>query len=195
MKFNLLDTKTQNTHLKMSVSALSILKKIIVCLCLIFVSSSFSVKHPVYIGLLDIKQEPKSKIITISLRLFTNDLEIALKKTVSNASASPKKIDLLHPKNKVETDTILYHYIKKHLQITVNDKLKTLQYVGYEKEEESVWMYLEIKAATLTKKIKIENSLLYESFANQQHIIHTEINSVKKSSKITNPTKQVLFLF
>ncbi len=77
----------------------------------------------------------------------------------------------------------------------VNDKIKTLQYIGYEKEEESVWTYLEITASTPTRKIKIENSLLYESFVNQQHIIHTEINSVKKSSKITNPTKQVLFVF
>lgn len=195
MRFIFSDTTKQSTHKQMSVSVFFKLKKIFICVFLILVSSSFNVKHPIYIGLLDIKQEAKSKNISISLRLFTNDLESALKKEITTSGVSNQKIDLLHPTNKAQTDSVLFTYIKKHLKITVNDKTKTLLYIGYEKEEESIWTYLEIKTTSLTKKIAIENSLLYESFANQQHIIHTEINSVKKSSKITNPTKQVLFVF
>lgn len=152
--------------------------------------SSFNVKkHPYYVSVIDIKYDSKQSTLQISARMFTNDLEDGLKKITK------KNIDILNPKNKSETDSVLFAYIKQRLHISVNSKNQTLQYIGYEKEEESVWVYLEIKKVTIPKKINIDTKLLYDFLAGQINIIHTEINGVKKSSKVTNPDSKVEFSF
>lgn len=152
--------------------------------------SSFNVKkHPYYVSVVDIKYDAKQSTLQISARMFTNDLEEALKKKAK------KDIDILNPKNKPEVDSILFSYIKQRLHISINSKKQILHYIGYEKEEESIWAYLEIKKVTKPKKINIETKLLYDYLAGQINIVHAEINGVKKSSKVTNPENKVDFQF
>jgi hypothetical protein len=151
---------------------------------------SFSAKkHPYYVSVVDIKYDVNQKALQISARLFTNDLEDALRKT------NKKTIDLLNPKIRSEADSALFKYIKERFQIFLNSKAKALTYIGYEKEEESIWVYLEIKKTVLPKKININSSLLYDFLPQQINIIHAEINGVKKSSKITNPDSKIEFSF
>lgn len=146
-------------------------------------------KHPYYISVIDIKYNSQQSSLQISSRMFINDLEDALKKT------SHKNIDVLNPKNKTETDSALFNYIKQRLLISVDSKQQTLNYLGYEKEEDSIWSYLDIKNTKTPKKINIDTKLLYDFLPSQTIIIHCEINGIKKSSKITNPDSKVEFLF
>ena len=146
-------------------------------------------KHPYYVGILDIKHDNNNKVLKISVRLFTNDLEEALKKTTSKA------IDLLNPKDKTESDSILSVYLKKHLSFTINNKSTSLNYLGYEKEEASIWSYLEIKNVSAPKKIGIKAQLLYDFLPQQTNIIHAEINGIEKSSKLTNPENTVELVY
>lgn len=146
-------------------------------------------KHPYYVSVVDIKHDAKQKALQVSARLFTNDLEDALRKT------NKKTIDLLNPKIRSEVDSALFHYIKERFQISLNSKGQTLTYIGYEKEEESIWVYLEIKKAVQPKKINITTMLLYDFLPQQINIIHAEINGVKKSSKVTNPDSKIEFSF
>lgn len=181
--------------LKIEIIADSLKKYTPAVKCLFFglfllLTFSFSIKkHPFYLSVVDIKYETKQKALQVSVRLFTNDLEDALRKT------NKKNIDLLNPKIKSEMDSVLFHYIKERLQISLNSKGQTLTYIGYEKEEESIWTYLEIKKTALPKKINITNKLLYDFLPQQINIIHAEINGVKKSSKITNPDSKIEFSF
>ena len=149
----------------------------------------FSAFHPYYISVTDIKYKEKEKSLQISCKLFTNDLENALKKIYK------KPIDVLHPKDKAETEKLLFDYISKHLQIKVNGKLQNLVFIGYEKEEEAVWTYLEVKNVALPKTMHIENSLLYEYLPQQLNMVHTEMRDKKQSSKVTNPDKVLEFTF
>ena len=152
--------------------------------------SSFNAKkHPYYVSVVDIKYDAKQSSLQISARMFTNDLEESLKKITK------KDIDILNPKNKSEVDSVLFAYIKQRLHISVNSKNQPLQYIGYEKEEESIWVYLEIKKVAKPKKFNIETKLLYDYLAGQINIVHAEINGVKKSSKVTNPESKVDFIF
>ena len=146
-------------------------------------------KHPYYVSVVDIKYDVKQKAVQISARLFTNDLEDALRKT------NKKTIDLLNPKIRSEVDSALFHYIKERFQISLNSKVQSLTYIGYEKEEESIWAYLEIKKTAVPKKININTRLLYDFLPQQINIIHTEINGIKKSSKVTNPDSKIEFSF
>lgn len=146
-------------------------------------------KHPYYMSVIDVKYNTQQSTLQISTRMFINDLEDALKKT------SKKNIDILNPKNKTETDSVLFSYIKQRLSFAINSKPQHLNYLGYEKEEESIWTYLEIKNLRAPKTINIDAKLLYDFLSAETIIIHCDINGVKKSSKITNPDSKVEFSY
>lgn len=157
----------------------------------VFLASSFhSGKHPYYISLTEISTKGKAEI-QVSVRIFTNDLEDALRKS------SGKAIDIINPKNKAETDSILFHYISRHLSVTLNAKLQMLHYIGYEKEEESIWTYLEIQHAkpVAFKTLRVDNTILYDYFPAQTHIIRVNRFETTDSKKITNPESKAEFSF
>jgi hypothetical protein len=158
-------------------------------LVIVLVSSFHIKKHPYYISVVDMKYNAQQKSIQLSTRLFTNDLEDALEKIYH------KKMDVLNPKNKADVDSVLFSYIKQRLHISINTKAQTLNYVGYEREEESIWTYLEIKKVNVPKIVSIDTKLLYDYLPSQVNIVHAEINGVKKSSKVTNPDSKVEFSF
>ena len=156
---------------------------------LLFISSFQKVKHPFFVSVIDINYKQKERALQLSVKLFTNDLEDALRRT------SKKKIDILNPINKAETDSILFNYISKRLNININSKKQTLNFIGYEKEEEAIWTYLEIKNSAQPKKINIDTKLLYDFLPQQINIVHIDINGIKKSSKVTNPASNIEFIF
>ena len=156
---------------------------------LLFISSFQKVKHPFFVSVIDINYKQKERALQLSVKLFTNDLEDALRRT------SKKNIDILNPISKAETDSILFNYISKRLNITINSKKQTLNFIGYEKEEEAIWTYLEMKNSAQTKKINIDTKLLYDFLPQQINIVHIDINGIKKSSKVTNPASKIEFIF
>lgn len=155
----------------------------------ILATSFNNVKHPYYVNVIDIKYDIKQKTLQVSARLFTNDLEDALRKTDNKA------IDLLNPKVKSEVDSALFHYIKQRLHISINAKAQKISYIGYEKEEESIWTYLEIKNAVPPKTLSIDSKLLYDFLPQQTCIFHVEVKGIKKSSKVNNPDSKAEFSF
>lgn len=153
---------------------------VFVCLFFTVICGFSTLKHPFYIGVTDIKYNSQTQNFHVSVKLFTNDLEGALRKT------SGKPIDILNPKNKPEVDSVLAHYIRKHLSINAGTPV-SLNYIGYEREEEAIWTYFESPKITAPKTLKIHNTLLYDVIQAQTNIIHVEINGIKKSSKVSNP--------
>ncbi len=146
-------------------------------------------KHPFYLSVVDIKHDAKQQSLNVSVKLFINDIEDALKKTTS------KPIDLLNPKDKAEMETELMNYIKKRLSISVNAKAVSLNFIGYEKEEDAIWTYFEVKKVPQPKSIKVDTKLLFDFLPTQANIVHAEINGVKKSSKVVNPESKIEFKF
>ena len=157
---------------------------LIICFC-----SFHPAKHPFYMGVTEIKYEAPTRNLNISVKLFTNDLETALR------NVSKKNIDILNPKNKSEVDSVLCAYIQQRLAITLNQKNQSLIFIGYEKEEESIWTFFEIKKVPLPKTIIVYTKLLYDYLPQQINIIHAEVNGSKKSSKVANPDSKVEFSF
>ncbi len=156
---------------------------------LLLCSSFNKYKHPFYLSVIDANYKAKEQALEISVKLFTNDLEDALKKT------NKQKVDLLNPRNKAECDSAIYRYINKRLHFTINSQKQKLHYIGYEKEEAAIWVYLEINKLQTPKKINVDTKLLYDFLPQEMNILHCEINGVKKSSKVTNPDTTIKFDF
>lgn len=149
----------------------------------------FSMAHPFYLSVCDLKYNSSSKKLEGTVKVFCNDLEEALKRL------EQKPVDLIHSKNKSETLALLSTYLKTRLRF--EEKGKTIPYtlLGYEIEEESLWMYLESENFSQPKTLNIENSILYDFLKEQMNIMNLEIAGVKKSWKLNYPEKRVLFEF
>lgn len=146
--------------------------------------------HPYYISTTEINFNSTTKNVDITCRMFTDNLENALEKTYK------KEIDILHPKDKKEVEKLLLDYINNHLKLKINGQGYTFELVGYEKEEEAIWTYLEIKKEFNPKTVTIENTLLYEYLPAQVNMVHATVNGAnRQSSKVANPDKEINFIF
>jgi hypothetical protein len=62
-----------------------------------------------------------------------------------------------------------------------------LEILGFEREGEATWCYLEVKNIPLVKRIDIQNSILYDSFSDQINLMHVTVKGVRKSGKVVYP--------
>lgn len=162
------------------------MKKVLI-LCLLFFLVSF--KHPFYLSVTELKYNSSQRALQGSVKLFINDIEEALKKI------NGKTIDLVNPVDTSKTNQILRTYLQKRLLIKVNGVDKTYELLGFEKEQEAIWLYLEVKNCPIPKKLELENSLLYDYIKDQTNIVHVDVSGQTKSSKVTYPEKSLGFDF
>lgn len=135
------------------------------------------------------KYDKKERSIHTSVKLFTNDIEEALKKL------NAKKVDLINDSNKKANEELLKVYIQNRLKLKTDGKTRAFDLIGYEREEDAIWIYLEYKNLSTFKKVEIENTLLYDFLDNQINILHFEMNGNKQSSKLNKPEKTLSFEF
>jgi hypothetical protein len=164
------------------------LLKIYFCLSLsIFLLTG--AKHPFFISVTNIQHDVKSKSLKISCKLFTNDIEEALRKITKT------KIDLINGQNKAELNKYMETYLKTHLSLKANSKSLIFTLIGFEHESDVVWCYLESKNVPTLKTLQIDNSILYDFIKEQTNICEVEVGKQTKSSKVSNPEKRMEFLF
>lgn len=122
--------------------------------------------HPFHVSIVTFKLNPKSNMIEITMKFFADDLENAIR--IKN---SPK-IRLGAKNDSAKTDTLIVHYLQKHIQLTMDGQKKTMQWVGKEIENDIAWCYLEIKEVTGFSSAWIKNSILISEFDDQLNISH-----------------------
>lgn len=125
-----------------------------------------SVFHPFFISLTEIRFNPENKRMEIAQKIFWDDLEVAL------GNEFDEKVDFLNPKDKVKLDSQLKRYLLKHNQVTVNGKALTLNYLGYEIDEDAAWFYLESSQTEVPKTVEVKSTILLSDFDGQQNIVH-----------------------
>ena len=141
--------------------------------------------HPIYVSVTEIQHNAKDKALEISCKIFTGDFENILK------SKTTSKINLLQPADKKLMESLVNQYIQQHLKIKVDGKLKTMEFLGYEQNEDAIQSYFEIDDVATLKKIDIQDDILYEYKSEQISIIHVVVNGNRKSTKLVNPESSV----
>jgi hypothetical protein len=156
---------------------------------LLIAITALSFAHPFYLSVTDLKYNAKEQALQGSVKIFVNDLEATLKK-ITNTT-----VDLIHIKDSASTIGLLKNYLNSHLSLQLNGKARTFDLIGFEREEEALWMYVEFKKCETPKLIQISNSILFEQLPGQTNIVHLEVNGAQKSSKATNPDRNFSFDF
>jgi hypothetical protein len=157
-------------------------------LLIIFGCSGFLL-HPFYLSVTELKYNSEEGRLQVSVKMFLNDFENALKK-IQN-----QKIDLIHSADTAKLKSQLTEYLQQRLQIRCDNRPIALNLLGYEREEENFWIYCESGKLPKPKKLAVSNGLLYDFLKEQMNITRAKIGETEKSVKNRNPTKEVSFSF
>lgn len=165
----------------------NILKAItLFCLTVVFLSMR-PAKHPYYLSVCDINIEPKFKQITLSCRMFADDLQQELLQEYK------LKANFL-----VQTETqkkALTAYLAKHLLVSSKDHNYNFTVIGYEVKEESVWIYAEAQCVKAPASLLVQNTLLCNNFRGQSNIVHVNFYLLRESHKHTCEAPKYEFQF
>ncbi len=157
---------------------------------LAFALTNFGVNHhPIFVTVTEIEHNAIEKTLEISCKIFVDDFEKSLRKKYIT------KVDLQDAKLKAEMSQLVNNYLQKHLSISTDGKKASLQFLGFELQEEAVICYFEAKNIEKLGKIELINNILYEENAQQMGIIHVLVNGVRKSSRLNNPDEKATFSF
>ncbi len=143
--------------------------------------------HPFYVSVTEFNHNTKDKIVEVSCKMFADDLESTLKTQYKT------NIDILHPRDVKQVEKYVGDYLQKHLQVKINGKPATFQFIGYESEQEAVWGYLQINNVSALKKLEITNNVLYEVYTAQVSIMHASAGGIHKSTRLVYPDTQASF--
>lgn len=154
-------------------------------LAIILTSAGFRGIHPFHVSVVEINHNAAEKTLEISCKIFTDDFEKIL------AQNYKTKVDLTNPPDRKAMDSIVKKYIFSHFAVTVDGKAGALVYVGFEKDNEAVFSYVEVDNVPSLKKIEITNSLMHDMFTDQVNIMHVIENGNRKSTKLDYPATKV----
>ena len=148
-----------------------------------------AINHPIYMSVTEIEHNAKDNTLEISCKIFTDDFEKTLRQT------NKTTVDLINPKDKTAANKLVSDYVQKHLLLTVDGKKVTLQFLGYEQQEEGIISYYQVNNITAVKKMEVTNNILYEYKKEQIEIIHVTVDGNRKSTKLNNPEDKCSFEF
>lgn len=132
-------------------------------------------KHEEYYSLTNIQYKEKEKSLQITMRLFVDDLENALKKNYG------KNFELNTDREIKEANSFIEKYIKTKFQISIEGKMLNYVFIGKEYEKDSIYIYLEIKNLAIFKTMQIQNATLIDTFPTQENIVKIKAFGIYKS--------------
>ena len=137
------------------------------------------VDHPFHVSVTEIVHKSKSKTLQVSVRLFLDDLELALRHQSGN-----EMLDI------VKTDSaLLNQYIEQYVSSKLTLKTKRplkMNYLGFEYDRDVLWCYLEVSKVRTFDEIHISNSLLTEVYRSQENLVHVRKNDETKSLRFSS---------
>lgn len=170
----------------------TIYKKLLLLLltvCLFGIPASVYAFHPFYVSVTEMSLNPTTKSLEISCKMFAEDIEDILKQNYKVA------VDLSNDKMQVQNNKLINDYILKHFSINIDSKRATLKFVGFEKENESIYCYFEVVNVPALKMLAVSNSILQDYKQEQINIMHVVVNGNRKSTKLDYPASQASFSF
>lgn len=141
--------------------------------------------HPYYMSVTEFEYKPAEKEVQVSCKIFTDDLEGALKQSLK------RKVDILNASAKKENEQLLNTYVQEHLKLQLDGKAVPMQMIGFEQEGEAVWIYLVTKNTARFKTATVFNDILYSYKEEQINIVHFKNANERKSHRLNYPAKQV----
>ena len=128
------------------------------------------VAHKYYVSTTLIDVDEKSNYFEITIKTFYDDLETELKLSDIDYEIQYDQI------NKLYEDYLLAKFILKS-----NGNEIKYEYLGFEKRNDQINLYLQVKSSSVVDELSIQNKILYESFSTQKNIVLYRHKKSRKS--------------
>ncbi|MFT5166071.1 MAG: hypothetical protein ACI8P3_001302 [Saprospiraceae bacterium] len=124
--------------------------------------------HEFHISKCQIDFDKTTEAVQVTLHLFLDDLEAALKEQGAD------KMFLCSDKEDSKAEKYLLRYFQQGFKLKVNEEAVDFEFIGKEQSEDlqAVWCYLEVTNIKFFNSIEVTNSLLMEVFEDQKNIVH-----------------------
>lgn len=150
---------------------------------------NMSALHPFHISVTEVNHNLKEKSLEISCKFFADDFEQTIKNNYKTS------LDISSGRDKALFDRYIPDYINRHLMFTVDGKPVKLNYVGYEKDKESVHCFFDVTNIGSVKRLDVTNNLLHDFTNDQINIMHITVNGKRQSASLNYPDSKVSFSF
>jgi hypothetical protein len=146
-------------------------------------------KHEFYVGLTELEHNSSSHTLEITVKIFRDDMERVIQEK------SGINLQLGTQREHAQADSLLYNYLSGKLVIAVDGQKRKLRWIGKEADFDAVWMYVEIEAVQYLKQIAIRNTMLFETFYDQSHIIKVNYDNEKEAGVVNRNKDRIEFRF
>lgn len=137
--------------------------------------------HPFHVSVSDIRYKETDRSIQISTRIFLDDLELALQGYSGN-----EKLDILDEENWDFVEEQLKPYVLERLKLwDEKGRPYELAYVGAEIEDDVLWCYVEATKVRKFRQVKVQNTLLFEVWGDQENLVHVRAFDDVQSARFT----------
>jgi hypothetical protein len=130
--------------------------------------------HKFYVSNTIVEQNPRTGVLEITIKLFTDDLERAIQQD------GHPNLRLTDDENQV-TNAVIQSYLEKHFWLKFQSRLTPLIYVGQEVEADLTICYFELAQLPEFNFIEVKNNLLMEIFADQKNVVDLNINGKRQT--------------
>lgn len=141
--------------------------------------------HPFYLSVTDLKYNGDEKRIQGTVRIFTNDLEDAMRRLNGQ---SP---DLLNTTDSAAALAQLDKYIQSHLQLSADYQSAKYRLLGFENEDGATWLYLETTTCGKPRHLGVTNNILCDFLPQQMNIVHFSVDGERRSARVNCPENQL----
>lgn len=130
-------------------------------------SSNKKANHEFHISKCQIDYNEEEKALQITVHLFIDDLEEALRQQGAD------KLFICTEKEDEKAEAYIYKYFQQRFKIRLEDEEINYTFLGKEMSEDmiAVWCYLEVENIESIDKMHIKNGMLMEAFEDQKNII------------------------
>lgn len=135
--------------------------------------------HPLHVSVTEIEYDEQEKELEIVSRIFTDDLETAIR-----ATAKLPELDLLNPQTGQTTEALVKQYVLARIRITLDGKEQKLNFLGIEKDSDAITAYIQVSQVKRWKTIQVENSVIHETYNDQSNIVHVTLNGIVRSLRL-----------
>ena len=129
-----------------------------------------SVVHKYYVSTTLIDLDEESNYFEITIKTFYDDLETELKLSNIDYEIQYDQINELYEE-----------YLLAKFILTSNDNEIKYEYLGFEKRNDQINLYLQVKSSNVMDELSIQNKILYESFSTQKNIVLYRHKKSRKS--------------
>jgi len=140
---------------------------------------NITIVHPFHVSVCEIYHNEKTNTLEITLKMFIDDFELSIQNRGYNdfiiSGVDPEEVERAPISN----------YLHEHFNIKLNKKNLSLEFLGFELQDNSVLCYLEAEKIKKIGEIELKNSLMTEVFDDQINLTHFQVKGEMKSVKTT----------